>query len=318
MIGMKNFKNNGGFALMMTIWIVVFLSVVAMSFTFSSRFSTAMTRNFKEGTIAYASALSGYHEVLEYLSSDKDAAVDFVDENGRFYLERDSEPVPEVIPFDGAEVKVFVSDAAGKINLNFAGDDILNKIFNHLGLEPDVKRELIDSLKDWVDPDDAHRLNGAEDEYYQEFGYVAKNDKLDVIDELILVKGFTREMLYGSRDFVPLASLVTTFGSGGVNINTASSEVMRLLGVAEMDIESVMRQRTQTIAGYGFIPAQFTTLGFSRTASTFLNVEVQGSPDDSNIIHYIKAVVKRVPAGKGYRIEPLYWRENVSYNRSQS
>ena len=58
---------------------------------------------------------------------------------------------------------------------------------------------MIDCLEDWIDENDLHGLNGAEsdDPFYQERGYPVKNGPLDSVEELLLVKGWGPEILYG-------------------------------------------------------------------------------------------------------------------------
>lgn len=80
------------------------------------------------------------------------------------------------------------------------------------------------SLLDWIDPDDTPRAEGAEAEWYRERGLpVPKNGPLADIAELLEVRGFD------SATVARLRSLVTTEGSGHININAASVEVLRLL-----------------------------------------------------------------------------------------
>ncbi len=309
---------HGGYALIITLWVLVLLSMLAMTFNLSSRLSTAMVRNFKEETVANYLAVSGYNMVLREIMADRDRAVDFMDEEGRFYLDRESGPVPDTIHLPEGDVRVRVEDEEGRININHVSENILRLVLKNRGVDWEKQNELIDSLKDWIDPDDAHRLNGAEDEYYELLGYQAKNDRLDLLDELLLVKGFDRELVYGNDESPGLARYFTTFGTGGLNINTASRELMRLLGLGEIEIDTVMNQRTVTVGGYRMIPPRFTAAGFSRTSTMYFRVVVEATPAGSNISYRIESVLKRIPALKGYDLETLYWRENVLYSSSKA
>jgi len=62
-----------------------------------------------------------------------------------------------------------------------------------------MTEELVDALIDWRDSDDNPRPLGAESEYYESLdpGYHVKNEPFETLEELLLVKGFTREILYG-------------------------------------------------------------------------------------------------------------------------
>jgi DNA uptake protein ComE-like DNA-binding protein len=64
---------------------------------------------------------------------------------------------------------------------------------------PNMTEEIADSILDWIDPDDDPRTSGAESSYYLSLSapYKAKNGPLNSLDELLLVKGVTPDLLYG-------------------------------------------------------------------------------------------------------------------------
>lgn len=67
---------------------------------------------------------------------------------------------------------------------------------------PGMTYELADAILDFIDDDDLPRPNGCESEYYGSLSpsYPAKNSPLESLDELLLVRGVTPELLYG-EDF---------------------------------------------------------------------------------------------------------------------
>jgi DNA uptake protein ComE-like DNA-binding protein len=97
-------------------------------------------------------------------------------------------------------IRYGLMDESARLNLNVIGK---------LQLEEDQQRELLmglpgmtediaDAILDWIDADDNARPYGAEAEYYEsEAAYSAKNGPLETIDELLLVRGVTPELLYG-------------------------------------------------------------------------------------------------------------------------
>jgi type II secretory pathway component PulK len=111
----------------------------------------------------------------------------------------------------GALFRYGVIDESGKINLNSLlkwdpsgqkGHDLLMQMASNSS-DPalqNLSEDVINSILDWLDPDDTPRENGAESDYYQTLNppYNAKNGPLDSIDELLLVKGVTPQMLYGN------------------------------------------------------------------------------------------------------------------------
>ena len=102
-----------------------------------------------------------------------------------------------------------VSDEGGKLNINALiqldpSGELLASALNVLAKQtnnPYLTSDAIDAIVDWVDPDDDARTGGAESSYYVSNpagGYRAKNGPLNSLDELLLVKGVTPQLLYGN------------------------------------------------------------------------------------------------------------------------
>ncbi|HEX8295664.1 MAG TPA: hypothetical protein VF593_05155 [Chthoniobacteraceae bacterium] len=83
-------------------------------------------------------------------------------------------------------------DETAKLNLNSATVEML------VGL-PGMTDEFAAAIVDWRDADDEVTANGAESETYLRLqpGYACKNAPFESIQELALVNGATREILYG-------------------------------------------------------------------------------------------------------------------------
>jgi type II secretory pathway component PulK len=96
-----------------------------------------------------------------------------------------------------------VVDEAGKINLNALLQlDSTGSIAMQILLTlPNMTEDLANCILDWLDPSSTTpRTNGAKDEYYMDLQppYHCKMGPLDSIDELLLVKGVTPQLLYGN------------------------------------------------------------------------------------------------------------------------
>jgi len=65
---------------------------------------------------------------------------------------------------------------------------------------PGMNEEIADSILDWIDEDDEAREYGAEADYYtaNEPAYRPKNGPLETIEELLLVRGVTPDLLFGT------------------------------------------------------------------------------------------------------------------------
>jgi type II secretory pathway component PulK len=93
-----------------------------------------------------------------------------------------------------------VTDESGKLNLNsmFALDDTGQALYDALLTLPNMTPEVADSIVDWIDPDSEPRDAGAESDSYAGLGYQCKNGPLQSLEELLLVRGVTPQLLYGT------------------------------------------------------------------------------------------------------------------------
>jgi DNA uptake protein ComE-like DNA-binding protein len=94
-------------------------------------------------------------------------------------------------------------DEAGKINLNALLElDKTGNIGQQILLQlPNMTEDIANSILDWMDPNTSSpRSNGAKDEYYMNLTppYHCKNGPFDSLEELLLVKGVTPQLLYGN------------------------------------------------------------------------------------------------------------------------
>ena len=85
-----------------------------------------------------------------------------------------------------------LTDEASKINLNSASEEMLLKL-------PGMTAELAASIIDWRDEDSEVSTGGAENEYYllQPEPYNCKSAPLQTVEEILLIKGASAELLYG-------------------------------------------------------------------------------------------------------------------------
>jgi len=91
---------------------------------------------------------------------------------------------------------------------------------------------LVDCLVDWLDEDDEEHENGAERGYYssREPPYVPANRPVMFSEELLLVKGWDKKLLYGDKEHSGIIDYLTVVGQDGkININTAPALVLQAL-----------------------------------------------------------------------------------------
>jgi type II secretory pathway component PulK len=109
---------------------------------------------------------------------------------------------PDDAPSDTQPYRFGVIDEGGKINLNamMKVDSSGQMLYNMLLQLPNMTEDIANSILDWLDADENPRENGAESDYYSSLTppYQAKNGPLDSLEELLLVKGVTPQLLFGN------------------------------------------------------------------------------------------------------------------------
>jgi len=233
---MKNiFLNNRGIALITVILIVSILVAVAIELNRSTRAAIYDAANLSDGIKLTYIAKSGFYGAAALLANS----------NNNYVTLRDNWAHAEILSaqsqtlFTDGYFIATVEDEAGKIPLNKLVDDNLGirEILIRLLKQPefglDVKKidEIVDSIKDWIDADNSASPYGAETSYYASLDppYEAKNAQLDCIEELLMVKGITKEIFNGTKEKPGLARYVTADSDGTININTAPKMVLRAL-----------------------------------------------------------------------------------------
>ncbi|TAN38582.1 MAG: hypothetical protein EPN23_02140 [Verrucomicrobia bacterium] len=188
--------------------------------------------------------------------------------------------------------------------------------------------ELTDCFLDWTDANDDARVNGAEsdDPSYLERGYPTKGAALDTVEELLMIKGFTKAMVFGgptANEKAPpltgLAQLLTVWGDGKVNVNAASRAVLLTLPtVDEAVADDIITQRVGPDGVAGTLDDGFVNLNdaFAKTRlmpaiqnmvttseHRFMRVVVRG--ECAGVQSIIRCVLWNDPR----KIRPVFWRE---------
>ena len=258
-------------ALMVVLWILAFLGVVFTAFTFSMRTELAAAGNFREKAETQSLAEAGiYRAAAEIINAERNVPPDSTLYDALDERWHSNPGAYENVPLGRGTYWVTVSDEESKIPLNGATDAVLRRLFAHSGVKDGrVVSVIVDSIQDWRDPDKLHRLNGAEDDYYLSLPipYRAKNGNFETIDELLLVKGVTPEILYGNvaspdrravleaqppwerqlepGEYLGVARHLSVFGMGRVNVNTAPAEVLMALGLTASEAGLALARRAE-------------------------------------------------------------------------
>ena len=238
-------ERKGGAALIVAMWTVLILSMMIGGLAYEMHIEAGITSYARKRLKAQVAARGGveYAKFLLAKSYDSNAFEEADEEKEALRIM--AKNLERGIGITGMEVTMGLSTAvvdilpeAGRRNVNTLEDEDWEELLDQSGVPEEIWPDLIDCFMDWTDPGDEHRLNGAEenDSFYKEQGYSPKNATLDTVDELLLIKGFSPEIVYGGPPTDPkaeplrgIAPLLTTFGDGKVNVNTASREVLLTL-----------------------------------------------------------------------------------------
>jgi general secretion pathway protein K len=311
----------------MVIWIFMILSVLSAEFSRSMRDDAIATKNLAEEIQARGVALAGVNRAIYRLlhsrqnqTEDEDPGAVPVDApapwlpDGRWHEE----------PYWGGTYGVRMIDEGGRIALNRADETMLRKVFEALGLKPDEQEEITDAIIDWRDSDDLHRLHGAEDEYYMKLPepYHAKNGPFDSVDELLQVRGITRELFFGTRDrgfgtsdapAIPLREVFSVFNrSANINVRTAPVAVLRVvLGGDEEAVDEIVTARDEDPSSVlGLIRAKVADQVLARRlvdrAPSRVAIEARAKMENGRVEARVGAVVYIPEDGDGFHIERWY------------
>jgi hypothetical protein len=207
-------------AVLVIVLVVVALTALA-AYTFADLMVTHQTAAQLHGRQLQARALveSGSDAVRLYLMQDEatreEAGGHF--NNAAFFqavpvlidpdprLRSNFTVVAPLIDDEGAlgGVRYGLEDESTRLNLNalLMIDQVSENAGRNLlmGL-PGMTEDVADAVLDWIDEDEDTREYGAESDYYLGLDppYSAKNAPLDTVEELLLIRGVTPQLLFGS------------------------------------------------------------------------------------------------------------------------
>lgn len=222
-----------------------------------------------------------------------------------------------------------IIDEERKININKADREVIERLFRIvLGNDGAEAQELAASIVDWRDTDNdlSIPLGSAESSYYRNlhYPYDVKNGDFEVLDELLLVKGMTADILEKMRSYI------TIYGNGRVNANTASRQVLISLGLSEKIADGMMafragRDETKAVSEDNFfgmtfdiVPkiSQFINLNPGEIAQLTAISERYLAVNSYNFMvqSVVRSKNKKISEGLGVvniKGKVLYWRESV-------
>ncbi len=304
-------RDQGGVVLILVLLVLALLLAVAGEFAQGARLEARTSLNFRGAVSAGYLAEAGYHRAAAEILPE--AVAQELDETGTLVFRR-GEPgrveTPERrdIALGPGRFSYRITDEEARLSLNTATPEQLHRLLLGLGVEREARDVIVDSILDWRDPNEEHRLNGAESDYYLALPvpYRAKNADFDSVAELLQVRGVTRQLLLGQPGSPGLAEHVTAVRTRGVNLNTASPAVLRALGLGEAQVEFILRGRpfARLDAVLPLLPPNVRAV---HIRSTTFRIEATGEVPGQGRRRLLAVVQRRAGRDGVMRVLPVYW-----------
>ena len=266
---------SSGMALIIVLLVMIVLGVLAGRFAYSMKVETALARK------------AVFHPDLEWMGRNGVQLACYILGQGSVGIEASYDALNQKwaggtgtntiladIPMDNFQMgngsfSLKIIDLDRKFNINVADPIILQGALELVGIDPEFIPTISDSIQDWRDTDDHNRLSGAETSDYMSnpnigfSSYGAKNGPIDDITELLLIRGVTSAMFWGSSGggsdsplprprqlsqsrfeepvyYTGLVSLFTPLSSRLVNINTASATALQVIPQIDENIAAAI------------------------------------------------------------------------------
>jgi general secretion pathway protein K len=285
--GLRFIRDQRGVALLITLSVTTLLVTMALEYNRRARYAVIAAAAARDYLTMTEMASAGVQVAMAILAKDK--AQNDTDTPMDDWA--DPVKIAEVLaayPFEAGQLSLVIEDELGKIQVNALVNQPNGQQFNesqrtlwerflqYYGDRKELKLDLRDdsepqailnSLKDWMDSgdDDAITgLSGAETSYYRdrEPPYPSRNGPLTDLSELLLVKGITPELYYGTREIPGIARYLTVYGMdpgegtsftfpGRINLTTAELPVLFALMPSENRdlVETIDELRRDIAAG---------------------------------------------------------------------
>jgi general secretion pathway protein K len=271
-----------GFVLVATLLVLTLLGVVVTELAFSARLEASMVRSYRDGVLARHLAEAAVQQALREIATPSQVAA--LDPSGQlvFYRALPGQTTPSALPalprarvaLGPGDFSYRLADESARLALNL-GTDRLGRLLEALGVKRAERDIITDSVQDWRDADELHRLHGAESDFYLALPvpYRARNGNIQDAAELLQIRGVTPELYAGAGDRPGLRELVTAAAVSTVNLNTASPLVLKAVGLSDAEIADVVQTRARV--PYPSVPGRFAGRGLAVGSSVF-RIEAEG------------------------------------------
>jgi general secretion pathway protein K len=225
-----------GAALLTVLWLAAALSAIAFTLANTVRGEIERSSTDADGLKAYYLAEGAIERTLVYI----EYGPAFLGPDGKPIFQDQTRVLQLYYPTGVARVEYIPENS--KLNVNMASPMELFNLMMALGVGPDRAQAIVAGIVDWRSgtPGGSFTLF---DQYYLSLApsFRARHASLQEIEELLLVRGITPDLFYGSYThdaegrMIPhhgLRDSLSVYGSSGtLDVNTVTPEVMVAVGV---------------------------------------------------------------------------------------
>ncbi len=235
-----------GSALLAVMWLVAALSAIAFSLASTVRGETERTATSIDDARAY------------YLASGAiDRAILYMEWGGKKYR-----PGMSVLDFhfETGDARVEIVPETAKLSVNSAKPEELFKLLLVLGANEGRAQEITEAIVDWRKVVPADTMT-AFDAFYRSLtpSFSARHSSFVDTEELLLVKGMTTDLFYGTYErvtppnakprLVPRGGLrdcVSVYGdASSFDVNTTPGAVLEMIGLSPDQVAAIVERRNR-------------------------------------------------------------------------
>jgi general secretion pathway protein K len=315
-------EQRGG-ALLAVLWLSVALSVIAFSLASTIRGETERAGASLEGVRAGYLAEGAVRRGILYILWGPNNRLP--DGTSRYY----NRGIPRVwMEFPTGLAQVDIVPERAKLNVNASPPEDLLRLLMALGAPPSQAQAITEAIVDWRTPAPPGALSGL-DQYYLSLvpSFRARHASFEQIEELLLLRGMTPELFYGTYEadeegrLIPRGGLrdcLSVYGStGAVDVNTAHPAVLSAVGLHPVAVAAVVNRRAalpfRSMEEVAMTSGGAARLGIGGNSMFTVRATARLRLQDGTLSEArrsVSALVKFLPPDQGRPYDILRWQEN--------
>ncbi len=239
-------RHKRGTALLAVLWLSAALAAIALSVAAAVRSETERAGTTSDSVRGYFLAAGAIERALLYMEW---APLGMGPDRRSRYYNSDTPRLNFDFP-DGVATVDIISESS-KLDINGATEEQLYRLGEALGADPERAREISLAIVDWRTAAPPGAPPSVFDDHYLALtpSFRGRHASFQEIEELLLVKGMTPELFYGTyeRDtsgrLVPrpgFRDCLTVYGTGMLDVNFAAPAAFAAIGVPPDTVSAIV------------------------------------------------------------------------------